>query len=927
MVGKNKPASSPSDVPSPVCAFIISHSHFDREWYLPFALFRNKLVILMDYLADIFATEPTFSKFVADCQVAMIDDYLEVKPQAAEWVKKALVAGQLLAGPYFVPPNEYLINGEGYVRNILLARRILKKLGLKEPNCTAGYSPDSACSDFGHPIQVPQMWALLGLRSFVARGLGPMAAGKGFPSDFWWESPDGSRVHVVSIVSGYSTVADLSENVENGAKTLIKVATDLAPRYLTSNILLFNGNDHLLPQKHIGHLITRANALQKQIQFLQSSYEDYASAVESTGAEMPTYRGEFMERGGREQEGKLRKVNGYFSTRIYLKQANARCEQILSHHSEALSTLAWIVGGHEYPADYLWEAWRWVVRNHHHDSVPGTSTDTVHRECRQRYEWAEQMGTGIAVKKLNELAQHIPGIPPGLEENNQHENAFLVAFNPHAWPYRGPITFDLMDNWIYCTEPSVRLIPLCMAMTQFPPSAFHVEDATGNAYTVVKEPILGDTGYKFSTAVQNLLLSFVAELPAFGYKVFQLHPAVYPAPPASDLLVDTVNNVMENQFLNVKVNPAGTITLTDKVNGQQYPDILEFVDYGDRGDEYDQAPVRDGEGWSQISSRAVTPEIAWIETATPRGRVDITYGFQLPKRYVEENRVDTSVTEDLTITASIRLFEHTEWVDFQITILNHAENHRVEVRVPTGIPAKNVQVDGAFCTTTRPLHFYQTAAMHRFLDVNDGKAGLAILSRGIYEYNLDKDPKGGVIVDLTLLRCVGVLAGHHIGNNWPANATPDAQVPGVTIVEFALVSHDWDAIKGKVHRRAAEFCAPPRAIEPLEHLYLRGKCPKTLPAAEHSFVSLNPSQLALTTFFKDDVKEVAYLRFYNAVDRVCEAKLEVDFGKPVKDVTLVDLKGDFLPDQQSLRFVANIITLQVRPLQIVTLALKVSLIV
>ncbi len=920
-MGKKKPASSPTGVSGPARAYVISHSHFDREWYLPFAMFRNKLIILMDYLADIFATEPTFSKFVTDCQVAMIDDYLEVKPRAAEWVKKALAAGQLLAGPYFVPPNEFLINGEGYMRNLLLARRILKKLGAQAPNCTAGYSPDSACSDFGHPVQVPQMWTLLGLRSFVARGLGTMSAGKGFPSDFWWESADGSRVHVVSIVSGYSTIADLSENVEYGAKTLVKVATDLAPRYLTPNILLFNGNDHLLPQKHIGHLIARANALQEKIQFSQASYEEYARAVEATGTEMPVYRGEFMERGGREQEGKLRKVNGYFSTRIYLKQANARCEQVLTHHSEALSTLAWIVGGHEYPADYLWEAWRWVVRNHHHDSVPGTSTDTVHRECRQRYEWAEQMGTGIAVKKLNELAQHIPGIPPGLEENNQHENAFLVAFNPHAWPYHGPITFDLMDNWIYCTEPSVRLIPLCMAMTQFPPPAFHVEDAAGNALAVVKEPIPEDTGYKFSTAVQNALLSFVAELPAFGYKVFQLHPTECPAPPDPDLQVDAENNVMENQYLKVEVHPAGTITLTDKVNGKQYPDLLEFVDYGDRGDEYDQAPVRDGEGWSQVSSRACAPEITWRETAAPRGRVDISYHFQLPKRYVEENRVDPEVTEDLTITASVRLFEHNERVDVQVTLQNHAENHRVEVRVPTGIPAKNVQVDGAFCTTTRSLHFYQTAAMHRFLDVNDGKTGLAVLSRGIYEYNLDKDPKGGVIADLTLLRCVGVLAGHHIGNNWPANATPDAQVPGTTIVEFAIVSHDGDAVKGNVHSRAAEFCAPPRAIESLEHLYLRGKCPKTLPAGEHSFVSLDPSQLALTAFYKDEAKDIAYLRFYNAADRVCEAKLEVDFGRSVEEVSLVDLKGDFLPDQQALHLTGKRITLQVRPMQIVTITL------
>ncbi|NMC08128.1 MAG: hypothetical protein GYA24_23180 [Candidatus Lokiarchaeota archaeon] len=904
-------------------AFVISHSHWDREWYLPFRLFQNKLAILMDYLLDIIDSEPGFRKFVTDCQVAMLADYLEIKPEARERLKAALAAGRIVAGPYYVPPNEWLINGEGYARNIQLARQFLKDLGMPGPGCKAGYSPDSACSDFGHPMQVPQIWKLAGLESFVGR----LAARV---SDFWWESLDGSRVHACKLVAGYSNAADLSENVDRGARSLVKAAKEVESRYLTPNILLFNGNDHLLPQRHIGHLIDRANEIQHDIAFQQASYEEYVAAVQVSvkqrGIEMPVYKGEFMEGGAHDEGGKMRKVNGYFSTRVYMKQANARCEQLLAGHAEPFSALAWIAGGHDYPATQLREAWTWVVRNHHHDSIPGTSTDAVHRECMTRYTWAEEMGTGIAVKKLNELANHVAGVPAGLAEESDQEDACIIAFNPHPWQYRGPITFNLMDNWLYCAEPSTRLVPLCYAMTQVAPPTFFITDNDGLRYPVSEEPIPNDTGYKFNQGVTNKHLTFVASLPAFGYKVFTLHPAEAAIEsPGTDLVIDSAKNTMENEFLRVEVLADGTITLVDKRNGRAYARLLEIVDYGDRGDEYDQAPVKDSSrpgGWSVVSSLDSKPGIAWIETTPPRGRVDIEHVLALPRRLPEEDRTDHAVIDHVPVKVSIRLCEHATRVDVTISIDNRAGNHRLEARLPTGILADHVQVDGAFCTATRPAHFHQTAAMHRFVDVNDGKAGLGCLSRGIYEYNLAKDSRGAVIVDITLLRCVGVLAGHHIGNRWPANSVPEAQVPGTTIVELALASHDGDAIAGCLHRLGGEFCNPPRAIEPLEHLYLRGKCRKSLTDAAHAFITLTPSQLDLTALHKDATRDVVYLRFYNVATSPCEGHLDLALGKVPCSATLVDLNGDPVADQQGLRHENGSITVAVRPAQIVTIALS-----
>jgi alpha-mannosidase len=39
---------------------VVSHTHWDREWYLPFQLFRIRLVDLIDGLLDLLDRDPEF---------------------------------------------------------------------------------------------------------------------------------------------------------------------------------------------------------------------------------------------------------------------------------------------------------------------------------------------------------------------------------------------------------------------------------------------------------------------------------------------------------------------------------------------------------------------------------------------------------------------------------------------------------------------------------------------------------------------------------------------------------------------------------------------------------------------------------------------------------------------------------------------------
>jgi alpha-mannosidase len=146
---------------------VVPHTHWDREWYLPFEQFRLLLGERIDGVLDTLERDPSFTSFTLDGQAILLEDYLDVRPEHEGRLRALLAAGRLEIGPSYVLPDEILVSGESLVRNLLLGRRVCRRFGV-EPS-GAGYLPDS----FGHPAQLPQILAGFGIRSFLfSRGLG-----------------------------------------------------------------------------------------------------------------------------------------------------------------------------------------------------------------------------------------------------------------------------------------------------------------------------------------------------------------------------------------------------------------------------------------------------------------------------------------------------------------------------------------------------------------------------------------------------------------------------------------------------------------------------------------------------------------------------------------------------------------------------------
>ena len=175
---------------------IVPHTHWDREWYSPFQDFRMRLVKLLDTLLPMLESDLSYARFLLDGQTIVLDDYLEIRPEAEAALTRLAASGRLAVGPWMVLMDEFMVSGETIVRDLQLGMRAAQFGGAMQ----VGYLPDM----FGHVAQMPQLLRLAGLEHAVVwRGV-PLAITQ---TAFWWEAPDGSRVRAEYLYGSYSNGA------------------------------------------------------------------------------------------------------------------------------------------------------------------------------------------------------------------------------------------------------------------------------------------------------------------------------------------------------------------------------------------------------------------------------------------------------------------------------------------------------------------------------------------------------------------------------------------------------------------------------------------------------------------------------------------------------------------------------------------------
>ncbi len=88
---------------------VVSNTHWDREFRRSFEKTRRSLMTMMDTTLEILENNPNYHSFTMDGHSIMLDDYLEMKPEKTDLVKKLVASGRLIAGPYYTLSEEFSI--------------------------------------------------------------------------------------------------------------------------------------------------------------------------------------------------------------------------------------------------------------------------------------------------------------------------------------------------------------------------------------------------------------------------------------------------------------------------------------------------------------------------------------------------------------------------------------------------------------------------------------------------------------------------------------------------------------------------------------------------------------------------------------------------------------------------------------------------
>src|SRR5882672_343441 len=395
---------------------VVSHTHWDREWYLTHEQFRLRLVALVDRLLDLLDADPEYKHFHLDGQTIVLEDYLEIRPEQEARLRAAIAAGRVLIGPWYVMPDEFLVSGESLVRNLHRGHRSARAFGTP---MAVGYLPDL----FGHVGQMPQIWRQFGLDNTILwRGFG------GPNAEYWWKAPDGSRVLMMHLPpEGYCNATRIVfEPDAMMARAAEKVSYERG-RTRTGQALLMNGVDHVEPHTAIPALVRKLSSLpdqHAQHSTLPAYVAAVRTAVDSIRPDLETVAGEL--RSGTDYANLL---PGVLSARVYLKQQNAHVQTLLESYAEPLAVMAHRLGhrsaqgdglGHrsaqreggtspfQYPAGQLRHAWKTLLQNHPHDSICGCSIDAVHEENMTRFARARQVGDAVVDSALDAIADAVP---------------------------------------------------------------------------------------------------------------------------------------------------------------------------------------------------------------------------------------------------------------------------------------------------------------------------------------------------------------------------------------------------------------------------------------------------------------------------------------------------------------------------------------
>ncbi len=340
------------------------HTHWDREWYREFEVFRLRLLRVFDNVLDMLENNKIPS-FYFDGQVSALLDYLEIRPEKEGLVRKFIAEKKLYIGPCYTLVDEFLTDKTVFEKNLEIGLKISKDFG-----CTdfIGYLADT----FGHSQNIPKIFKDFGIdKCVVWRGCGDM------PSEFTFNG-----IKTVNLIRGYfMDIFSAPMTIEKKAEWL-KGNLDKIAEKSGNYLLLPIGADHLGVEPDITEQIEKVNTLLEDYKIKLSNPFEYFELVKDNFKQFE-WNDELRD------NSKTFILQGSYSARLKLKQYNVKCTYLLEQADKLQKKY-----GEEYNS-IIEYAYKLLLKNQAHDGICGCSTDLVHRENVTRYEKIIQIANSI----------------------------------------------------------------------------------------------------------------------------------------------------------------------------------------------------------------------------------------------------------------------------------------------------------------------------------------------------------------------------------------------------------------------------------------------------------------------------------------------------------------------------------------------------
>lgn len=931
---------------------VVPHTHWDREWYQTFQQFRMRLVHAVDRILDVLESDTAFTDFMLDGQTIPLEDYLEVRPENAERLRALAQSGRLLVGPWYLQPDEYLVGGESLIRNLQLGMRLSESFG---GPMMVGYVPDI----FGHIGQLPQLLRGFGIDNAVFwRGVGPeversefrWAAPDGTSVLAVWLCDD----------LGYSNARTLPLQTDALLARLATIEAPLRKRATTNTLLLMNGSDHLEPQVGLPAALAAANKRLKSdgAAAVIGTLPRFIDAIKQANPPLVTYTGEMRSSrhahllpgvlstrmwikqrnaqcetllthwaepastwawlfGRPYPTGFLRvswrhlllnhphdsicgtgidQVHEEMRSRFDQSEQIARqlSDQALDALANQVDTRAAGIGDGAVPL---------VVFN----PTPGTRTDVVTCDLEVEDEH---------VQVVDDRGMLVPSNVRRLwtKELLAQEIAKDLATSMLGMVQNGHIEGYVIRDVQFRMEPggAVERVHVTLA-EQGEPNLAAVAAAIEHIRASARRDQL--TSFKFvAREVPRADIAILAtDVPGHGARTFYVRPSQSRDAAALPMMhaLSVEPAAIENEFFRVEAHPAsGTLTVVDKITGARFAGLNLFQDGGDVGDLYNYSPPRED---VIVSNPRYRPRIEVLREGPTQATLRISVRYELPACCAENRQSRHFEMVECPITTEVSLMPGVRRVEFHTEVENLARDHRLRVLFPAPITTEVSEADGTFEVVRRPVRQplplageapwtswaelpVDTHPQKRFVDISDSRIGLAVLNRGLPEYEVMPWPvNGGVAVALTLLRCVEWLSRADLdtrrGHAGPMEFTPNAQCLGHYVFEYALVPHagTWHADEALPLVEGLAFEAPLRAQVTSLH---DGKLPTAW-----SFLSVAPHVVVVSAVKRADREDALVVRLYNPTERAVETEVRLLFT--FREALLAYLNEDERPSAEA----------------------------